>query len=73
MDTFAIVRADGKVDKVTDGESVEDVARRYGWPGDGDIVPWDDKEHKSKLQHTFDSPDDQYAEWEKVAKKEGQS
>lgn len=55
---FAIVRHNGKIDKVTDGMSVEDVSWRYGAPGNGSIEPWDDAKHK-KLRHTFASPDEQ--------------
>ena len=72
MATFAIVRADGSVDKVTDGLSVQDVSDRYGAPGNGSIAPWDEGTHGDKLVNTFDSPADQYAEWQKVAEKEGQ-
>lgn len=72
MATFAIVRANGKVDKVTDGASVADVSDRYGAPGNGSIEPWDEGKHGDKLAHTFQSPAEQLAAWEKVAKAEGQ-
>lgn len=72
MGTFAIVRADGSVDKVTDGSSVEDVSTRYGAPGDGSIEAWDEGNHGDKLANTFASPAEQFAAWEKVAAAEGQ-
>jgi len=58
MARFAIVRQDGEVDKVN-GSSVDDVANRYGWPGNGDIQPWDGGAHNEHLRHTFGSPDEQ--------------
>lgn len=58
METFAIVRQDGEVDKV-EGFSVADVAWRYGWPGNGTIEPWDDTTHKKALRHTLSSPEQQ--------------
>lgn len=58
MARFAIVRQDGEVDKV-EGSSVDDIANRYGWPGNGDIQPWDDGAHNERLRHTFASPDEQ--------------
>ncbi len=69
MALYAIIRQDGEIDQA-EGTSISDVAERYGWPGNGEIVEWDDKEHKAKLRHTFSSPDDQYAEWLKVHQKE---
>jgi len=58
MARFAIVRQDGEVDKV-DGVSVDDVANRYGWPGNGDIQAWDSGAHDGNLRHTFASPEEQ--------------
>lgn len=55
---FAIVRQDGETDKV-DGASVDDVANRFGWPGNGTIEPWDDGKHSDDLRYTFASPDEQ--------------
>jgi hypothetical protein len=72
MATFAIVRADGSVDKV-DGASVEDVSNRFGAPGNGSIEAWDEGSHGAKLANTFDSPEAQYAAWQKVAEAEGQN
>jgi hypothetical protein len=71
MATFAIVRADGSVDKV-DGASEQDVSNKYGAPGNGTIEAWDEGKHGSKLANTFASPDEQYAAWQKVAESEGQ-
>jgi hypothetical protein len=70
MAKFAIVRADGSVD-VAEGMSVQDVADHYGWPGNGTIEPLG-AEHTSKIANTFDTPADQRAAWEKVARKEKQ-
>lgn len=53
--TFAIVRHDGAVD-IVEGVSVQDVAHRFGWPGDGTIEPFDPDVHK-KVRHTFDTPE----------------
>jgi hypothetical protein len=58
MAEFAIVRQDGEVDKVS-GLSVQDVANQYGWPGNGEIVPWDSANHASKIRHSFASPAEQ--------------
>lgn len=58
MARFAIVRQDGEVDKV-EGVSVQDVADRFGWPGNGDIQPWDDGAHNANLRHTFGTPEEQ--------------
>jgi hypothetical protein len=55
VSSFAIVRADGSIDKA-EGASVQDVADRYGWPGDGDIRPL---EGGDKVRHSFDSPEHQ--------------
>lgn len=55
MASFAIIRQDGEVDKVQ-GESVTDVSARYGWPGNGDIQPWDDGKHNGGLRWSFDTP-----------------
>jgi N-acetyl-beta-hexosaminidase len=71
MATFAIVRADGSVDKVQ-GSSVEDVSGRYGAPGNGSIEAWDEGSHGSKLANTFDTVEEQLAAWKKVAESEGQ-
>lgn len=60
MAPFAIIRQDGEIDKV-DGASVKDVGDRYGWPGNGDIVEWDDVRHASALRHTFVTPEQQRA------------
>lgn len=57
MATFAIVRQDGEADKA-EGASVADIANRYGWPGNGSIVPWDGT-HDKALRHTFTDPDNQ--------------
>ena len=54
MAKFAIVRQDGEVD-TADGDSVTDVANRYGWPGNGDIRPYAGEE----VRHAFTSPDNQ--------------
>jgi len=72
MATFAIVRADGSVDKVTDGLSVQDVSDRYGAPGNGSIESWDEGTHGAKLARIFGSPAEQYDAWLAIAKKEGQ-
>lgn len=56
MATFAIVRADGSVDKV-EGASVEDVSNRYGAPGNGSIEAWDEGSHGSKVNNTFATPE----------------
>lgn len=72
MATFAIVRADGSVDKVTDGASVQDVATRYGWPGNGSIEAWDEGTHGGALAATFDNPQAQHDAWLRVATAEGQ-
>jgi hypothetical protein len=61
MAKFAIVRADGSIDQA-EGASVLDVSQRYGWPGNGDIRPW---EAGDKADHEFATPDDQKAEYEK--------
>lgn len=58
MARFAIIRQDGEVDKV-DGSSVDDIANRYGWPGNGSIEPWEDGAHNEHLRHTFGSPEEQ--------------
>jgi len=58
MAFFAIVRWNGKVDKV-EGASVEDVSDRYGAPGNGSIEPWDDDLHAKKLRATFTSVEEQ--------------
>jgi len=58
MASFAIVRQDGAADKA-EGSSILDVSTRYGWPGDGDIVPWNDDIHNSKLRWEFADPSDQ--------------
>jgi hypothetical protein len=71
MATFAIVRGSGAVDRV-EGTSVQEVSDRYGWPGNGNIAPWSDADHASKLRNTFASPAEQYDLWRKVAEKEGQ-
>jgi hypothetical protein len=71
MAAFAIVRASGAVDRV-EGTSVQEISDRYGWPGNGSIVPWSDPEHAEKLRNSFTSPADQYELWLAVAKKEGQ-
>ncbi len=71
MAKFAIVRADGTVD-TADGMSVQDVADRYGWPGDGTIETYDPNKH-TKPANDFTTPADQRAAWEKIAKKEKQS
>jgi hypothetical protein len=68
MASFAIKRGDGTVDKA-EGASVEDVATRYGAPGNGTIEPWDDN---LKAANTFATPEDQTAAWKKTAEKEGQ-
>jgi hypothetical protein len=68
MGKYAIIRADGTADKV-EGSSVEDVATRYGAPGNGSIEPWNDNLTPA---NTFDTPEAQYAAWEKVATAEGQ-
>lgn len=60
MARYAIVRQGGEVDKV-DGSSVDDVANRYGWPGDGNIEAWDDGAHAEKLRNTYASPEEQTA------------
>jgi hypothetical protein len=59
MAEFAIVRQDGEVDKVS-GLSVQDVANQYGWPGNGEIVPWDAANHASNIRHSFASPAEQH-------------
>jgi predicted heme/steroid binding protein len=52
---FAIVRADGSIDKA-EGASVQDVSDRYGWPGDGTIRPL---EAGDDVRHSFDSVEHQ--------------
>jgi hypothetical protein len=58
MSDFAIVRQDGEVD-LADGLSVQDVANRYGWPGNGTIEPFDKASHGAHLRHTFTSVEHQ--------------
>lgn len=58
MAKFAIVRQDGEVD-TADGVSVDDIASRYGWPGNGTIEPFDSGNHESWRRHDFSSPDEQ--------------
>lgn len=57
MAKFAIVRHDGEVDQV-DGATVEDVASRYGWPGNGTIEAWNDEKHGTP-RYQFVSPEHQ--------------
>lgn len=56
MATFAITRQDGEVD-LAEGASVEDISNRYGWPGNGDIKPWDGD--TTNVRHRFTDPDNQ--------------
>lgn len=72
MGTYAIERADGSVDKVTDGASVTDVAARYGWPGNGDIKEWSANEHDGKKGGVFDKPEDQKAAYEAAFNENGE-
>jgi hypothetical protein len=58
MATFAIVRADGTTDRA-EGASVDDIASRYGWPGNGKIEPYDSASHDKALRHTFADPTEQ--------------
>ncbi len=60
MTTFAIVRQDGECDKA-EGASVQDVADRYGWPGNGTIEPWDEGKHGGNARHVFTTVADQAA------------
>lgn len=57
MSEFVITREDGTNDLV-EGESVEDVATRYGWPGNGDIQPFS---KGTKIDRTFPTVEDQNA------------
>ena len=58
MAKFAIVRQDGEVD-TADGVSVDDVATRYGWPGNGTIEPFDQGTHGSAIRYALASPAEQ--------------
>lgn len=58
MATFAIIRQDGEID-LCEGLSIDDVATRYGWPGNGTIEEYNPEQHKKALRYTFDSPEHQ--------------
>jgi len=60
MRTFAIVRQDGECDQA-EGASVQDVADRFGWPGNGTIEAWDAGKHDGSLRHRFLTVEDQRA------------
>lgn len=62
MAKFAIERASGEV-HAAEGSSVEDVIARYGAPGNGNVVAWNDDVHVA--DETFETPDDQ-ATWYKA-------
>ena len=51
MADWAIVRADGSVDKVS-APSLFDASDEFGWPGNGEIVPFDPAVH-TNVRFTF--------------------